>query len=215
MISIKIEVTLEVSLEINESKLPQISKWDNSIHEKMCRIVWYFPIYYFPFLIILSRFSTFQLRVTFRQPIQSSHFKKETLQLISLTETFLLSLPSPLTNWEHIEYLCFYSASLMSSEQHWITLLSSLFSSFWQPLSWWLLFISNISLQRFDYSELNEFHCWLSCPPSNCQCVLWLLHTQNAELPPSGRATSHALCSPPSGMWLPWLQLIFSCPPSP
>lgn len=60
------------------------------------------------------------------QAIQSSHFKKETLQLPSLTETFLLSLCSPLTSWENIEYLCFYSASLTSSEQHWVTLLSLL-----------------------------------------------------------------------------------------
>lgn len=131
MICIKIEVILKVSLEINESKLPQMSKWDNSLNEKKknvpnCPV---FPniLFSFSYNLVKIQYSPPQGNL---QAIHSSHFKKESSQLPSLTDTFLLSLYSPLTNWEDIEYLCFYSASPMSSEQHQVTLLSSqVFSS--------------------------------------------------------------------------------------
>lgn len=67
MICIKIEVILKVNLEINDPKLPQMLKWDQSLHEKMCQIIQNFQIYYFLFLITSSRFSTLHTRVTFKQ----------------------------------------------------------------------------------------------------------------------------------------------------
>lgn len=101
----------------------QFSKWKKNVPN--CPV---FPniLFSFSYNLVKIQYSPPQGNL---QAIHNSHFKKESLQIPSLTDTFLLSLCSLLTDWEDIEYLCFYSASLMSSEQHQVTLLSSQVSS--------------------------------------------------------------------------------------
>lgn len=155
------------------------------------------------------------------QAIQSSHFKKETLQLPSLTETFLLSLCSPLTSWENIEYLCFYSASLTSSEQHWVTLLSLLqflavpllvtpVQVQHQPTELWLFRAHSSSLSTFLPTFELATSVMASSQPKCRIAPIWKGYQPCFTYFPFWHMASLA----PPDLFLPSLSIIFICPPS-
>lgn len=79
---IKIEVIFKLSLEINDSELPQMSKWDKSLHEKNVPNYPEFPNILLSFSNNFVRVSTLYTRVTFRQ-YKADISKSNTLTSIS------------------------------------------------------------------------------------------------------------------------------------